>query len=119
MLPETISTFECLVSNHKSYKGFQIQRERFLNPLTLDHEILEEKMEGRSSCAHHHPYIEWEVQEDVPHCHHLHPFLLHRFPSLLHILVKVYGDVALTAPHDQIEGWVGVGEFFVFVFMIE
>ena len=59
MLPETISIFECLISNHKIYKGFQIQRERFLDPLTLDHEILEEKMEMFFMCALHS--ISWMV----------------------------------------------------------
>lgn len=29
------------------------------------------------------------------------------------------GDVALTAPHDQMGGGLVFGEFFVFVFMIE
>lgn len=56
-----ILIFECLVSNHNIYKGFQIQRERFSDPLTLDHEILEEKMEGCSSCAQYHKYLEWEI----------------------------------------------------------
>ena len=116
MLPEENSIFEFSISNHKIYKQFQIQRERFWDPLTLDHEILEEKMEGCSSCAHYHKYFKWEIQEDLPHCHHLHPFLLHSFPSLLLLLhVKVDGDMALTAPGDQMGGWVGVGDFFVFM----
>ena len=53
MLPETILVFEFLISNYKIYKQFQIKIEMFLDPLTLDHEILEEKMEGCSSCAHY------------------------------------------------------------------
>ena len=81
MLVEKISFFEFSIRNHKIYKQFQIQRETFMDPLTLDHEILEENMEGFSSCAHYHQYLEWEIWEDLPQCHHLHQFLLHSFPS--------------------------------------
>lgn len=52
MFSETISIFESLISNHNIYKQFQTQRERFMNPLTLAHESLEEKMEGCYSYAH-------------------------------------------------------------------
>ena len=62
MLPETISIFEFFISKHKIYKQSQIQRERFPDPMTSDHEILEESMEGCSSCAHFHQYLEWEIR---------------------------------------------------------
>ena len=111
MLLETISTFECLVTNNKIYKGFKIKRERFMDPVTSYYGICERNMEGFYSYAHWHQYLEWEIQEDLLHCHHLHPFLLPSLPPLLLLLAKVDSDVALTSTWSS--GGVGVGELFL------
>lgn len=109
MLLEKISTFECLVSNHKIYKGLKIQRERFLDPQTSYHGQWEGNMEELSSYGHWYRYLKCEIQEDFPHCHHIHQFLLPCQPPLILLLAKLDGDVAVTIAHDQM-GEFGAGE---------
>ena len=112
MFLETISTFECLVSNHKIYKGFQIQRERFMDPLTSYHGIWEGKMEG---CSYMN--IDISILNGKSNRIFLILIISINFSYLLYHPFLFYLQkwmVMWLLLHHVIKRGVGVGEFFCF-----
>ena len=73
-------------------------------------------MEVFSSYAHRNQYLEWEIQEDLLHCHHLHPSF-YLFCHLFFFYLQNWMVMCLLLHHVIKWGGVGVGEVFLNTFL--